>query len=58
MRRERSKLFFGLNGKYLSLQCNGVDRPRLCSNMVDNMVSQAPLVEEGFWPAQVGNQAG
>ena len=52
------KFFSGSNGNYLSLQCNGVDGPRLCSDMVDDVVSKAPLVEEGFWPAQVRNQAG
>ena len=43
--------------KYLGLQCDGVDRPRFCSDMVDDMVSETPLVEEGFGPAQVRNKA-
>ena len=43
--------------QYLGLQCHGVDCPRFCSDMVDDMVSETPLVEEGFRPAQVGNEA-
>ena len=49
----RDETFF----QYLGLQCHGVDCPRFCSDMVDDMVSETPLVEEGFWPAQVGNEA-
>ena len=56
------RFFFGIKlcslaNKYLGLQCDWVDRPGLGSNMVDNMVSQAPLIEESFGPAQVRNEA-
>ena len=44
--------------KYLRLQCNRVDRPGLCGDMVDDMISKAPLVEESSGPSQVGNEAG
>ena len=43
--------------KYLGLQCDRVDRPLFCGDMVDDMVSEAPLVKESFRPAQVRNKA-
>ena len=52
------ELVAGKRQKYLRLQSNRVDRPGLCGDMVDDMISKAPLVEESSRPSQVGNEAG